>query len=143
MSLSDEFSFATFFSKPSHMPDDQKPSTGKVKNLLQQIALELAFVDPVQENGVDGIHDLLTQLAGLFAGISGTAAPDFIQVAQRAAGRWIDERIAADSRLTAETIHFTNGNRGWSRLSLRGNITCLAPRCLMGGRMLHPLSRLK
>lgn len=113
MSLSDEFSFATFFSKPSHMPDDQKPSTGKVKNLLQQIALELAFVDPVQENGVDGIHDLLTQLAGLFAGISGTAAPDFIQVAQRAAGRWIDERIAADSRLTAETIQRLHAWQPW------------------------------
>ena len=113
MSLSDEFSFATFFSKPSHMPDDQKPSTGKVKNLLQQIALELAFVDPVQENGVDGIHDLLTQLAGLFAGISGTAAPDFIQVAQRAAGRWIDERIAADSRLTAETIQRLHEWQPW------------------------------
>ena len=113
MSLSDEFSFATFFSKPSHMPDDQKPSTGKVKNLLQQIALELAFVDPVQENGVDGIHDLLTQLAELFAGISGTAAPDFIQVAQRAAGRWIDERIAADSRLTAETIQRLHEWQPW------------------------------
>ena len=113
MSLSDEFSFATFFSKPSHMPDDQKPSTGKVKNLLQQIALELAFVDPVQENGVDGIHDLLTQLAELFAGIGGTAAPDFIQVAQRAAGRWIDERIAADSRLTAETIQRLHEWQPW------------------------------
>ncbi len=113
MSLSDEFSFATFFSKPSHMPDDQKPSTGKVKNLLQQIALELAFVDPVQENGIDGIHDLLTQLAELFAGIGGTAAPDFIQVAQRAAGRWIDERIAADSRLTAETIQRLHEWQPW------------------------------
>ncbi len=95
------------------MPDDQKPSTGKVKNLLQQIALELAFVDPVQENGIDGIHDLLTQLAELFAGIGGTAAPDFIQVAQRAAGRWIDERIAADSRLTAETIQRLHEWQPW------------------------------
>ena len=116
MSLSDEFFFATFFSKSSHMSDDTKPFTGKVKTLLQHIALELAFVDPVQESGVDGIHDLLTQLTELLTGASGsrgTDTLDVIRLAQRAARRWIDERIAADSRLTAETIQRLHEWQPW------------------------------
>ena len=98
------------------MSDDIKPFTGKVKTLLQHIALELAFVDPVQENGVDGIHDLLTQLTELLTGVSGSHGTDtleFIRLAQRAARRWIDERIAADSRLTAETIQRLHEWQPW------------------------------
>ena len=98
------------------MSDDIKPFTGKVKTLLQHIALELAFVDPVQENGVDGIHDLLTQLTELLTGVSGSRGTDtleFIRLAQRAARRWIDERIAADSRLTAETIQRLHEWQPW------------------------------
>ena len=98
------------------MSDDTKPFTGKVKTLLQHIALELAFVDPVQENGVDGIHDLLTQLTELLTGVSGSHGTDtleFIRLAQRAARRWIDERIAADSRLTAETIQRLHEWQPW------------------------------
>ena len=98
------------------MSDDTKPFTGKVKTLLQHIALELAFVDPVQENGVDGIHDLLTQLTELLTGVSGSRGTDtleFIRLAQRAARRWIDERIAADSRLTAETIQRLHEWQPW------------------------------
>ena len=98
------------------MSDDIKPFTGKVKTLLQHIALELAFVDPVQESGVDGIHDLLTQLTELLTGISGSHGTDtleFIRLAQRAARRWIDERIAADSRLTAETIQRLHEWQPW------------------------------
>ena len=98
------------------MSDDIKPFTGKVKTLLQHIALELAFVDPVQESGVDGIHDLLTQLTELLTGVSGSRGTDtleFIRLAQRAARRWIDERIAADSRLTAETIQRLHEWQPW------------------------------
>ena len=98
------------------MSDDIKPFTGKVKTLLQHIALELAFVDPVQESGVDGIHDLLTQLTELLTGASGSRGTDtleFIRLAQRAARRWIDERIAADSRLTAETIQRLHEWQPW------------------------------
>ena len=98
------------------MSDDIKPFTGKVKTLLQHIALELAFVDPVQESGVDGIHDLLTHLTDLLTGVSGSHGTDtleFIRLAQRAARRWIDERIAADSRLTAETIQRLHEWQPW------------------------------
>ena len=98
------------------MSDDIKPFTGKVKTLLQHIALELAFVDPVQESGVDGIHDLLTQLTELLTGASGSRGTDtleFIRLAQRAARRWIDERIADDSRLTAETIQRLHEWQPW------------------------------
>ncbi|TSA03700.1 MAG: chemotaxis protein CheA [Planctomycetaceae bacterium] len=98
------------------MSDDIKPFTGKVKTLLQHIALELAFVDPVQESGVDGIHDLLTQLTELLTGVSGshgTDTLDVIRLAQRAARRWIDERIADDSRLTAETIQRLHEWQPW------------------------------
>ena len=98
------------------MSDDIKPFTGKVKTLLQHIALELAFVDPVQESGVDGIHDLLTQLTELLTGVSGshgTDTLDVIRLAQRAARRWIDERIATDSRLTAETIQRLHEWQPW------------------------------
>jgi len=98
------------------MSDDTKPFTGKVKTLLQHIALELAFVDPVQESGVDGIHDLLTQLTELLTGVSGshgTDTLDVIRLAQRAARRWIDERIATDSRLTAETIQRLHEWQPW------------------------------
>ena len=47
------------------------------------------------------------------SGSRGTDTLEFIRLAQRAARRWIDERIAADSRLTAETIQRLHEWQPW------------------------------
>jgi len=106
---------------------DTSASIGKAKQLLQHIAFELAFVDPIRENGVDGVHELLLQLGDVIAGASGPESPDFIRVAQRTAQRWIDDRIAADSRLTGETIQRLNDWQPWMESALTAweyNLPC-------------------
>ena len=50
------------------MSTDRFAIIAKAKKLLQQIGLELAFVDSVKENGVDGINDLIKQLEGVLDG---------------------------------------------------------------------------
>ncbi len=121
-------------STPIHLPieslgmtENTSASIGKAKQLLQHIAFELAFVDPVRENGVDGIHELLLQLGDVIAGASGPGSPDFIRVAQRTAQRWIDDRIAADSRLNGETIQRLNDWQPWMESALNAweyNLPC-------------------
>jgi two-component system chemotaxis sensor kinase CheA len=68
--------------------------------LLQQIGLELAFVDPVQENGIAGLK---TPIASLSKAVGGDA-PEPVQGALAAARQWLDERAAADGKLTDEVI---------------------------------------
>ena len=82
------------------MATDPPASSDEVVKLLQQIGLELAFVDAVQENGIGGLQALIS---GLFFAVSGNA-PEPVTAAVTAARSWLDERAAADGKLTAETI---------------------------------------
>ena len=68
--------------------------------LLQQIGLELAFVDPVQENGIAGLQTPITALPAAVGG----DAPEPVLAALAAARRWLDERAAADGKLTDDVI---------------------------------------
>lgn len=77
--------------------------------LLQQMGLELAFIDTEQKDGIAVTRDLVRQFA---AGL-GDDAPDSIRQAVATAGRWLDERAAADSRFTAETIAQLNAWHPW------------------------------
>jgi len=82
------------------MATDQPASSEEVVKLLQQIGLELAFVDPVQENGIAGLK---TPIASLSKAVGGDA-PEPVQGALAAARQWLDERAAADGKLTDEVI---------------------------------------
>lgn len=82
------------------MATDQPASSEEVVKLLQQIGLELAFVDPVQENGIAGLQSPIT---ALFAAVGGDA-PEPVLAALAAARRWLDERAAADGKLTDDVI---------------------------------------
>ena len=82
------------------MATDQPASSEEVVKLLQQIGLELAFVDPVQENGIAGLQ---TPIAALFAAVGGKA-PEPVLAALTAARQWLDERAAADGKLTDDAI---------------------------------------
>jgi len=76
--------------------------------LLQQIGLELAFVDTEQKGGIAVMRDLVRRLS---AGV-GDDAPDAIRQAVATAGRWLDDR-AADGRFSEETIAALNGWHPW------------------------------
>ena len=54
----------------------------------------------MKENGVDGINDLIKQLEGVLDGTE----PEPIISAMLAVRHWIDERVAADNRLSAVSI---------------------------------------
>jgi two-component system chemotaxis sensor kinase CheA len=82
------------------MSTDRFAIIAKAKKLLQQIGLELAFVDSVKENGVDGINDLIKQLEAVLDGTE----PEPIISAMLAVRHWIDDRVAADNRLSAVSI---------------------------------------
>ena len=77
--------------------------------LLQQIGLELAFVDTEQENGVVVLRELL----GQFEVALGSDAPEAIHQAVLAASRWLEDRVAVDGRFTAETIAALNTWHPW------------------------------
>jgi len=67
---------------------------------VQQIGLELAFVDPVAENSVEPLLSLVSALGAAI----GDHAPAPIRAAVAAARGWLDERATADGQLTEETI---------------------------------------
>ena len=87
------------------MPNDPSLISSRldeVVKLVQQIGLELQFVDPVRENGIQGLQTLLESLA--------TAAPSdppkpFVAALEEARIA-LEERASADSRLTADSIAF-------------------------------------
>ncbi|MSR25581.1 MAG: chemotaxis protein CheA [Planctomycetaceae bacterium] len=73
---------------------------GKAKKVIQQIGLELAFVDSVKENGIDGINDLVRQLETILGG----EEPEQIRAGMDAVRQWIDERVAIDNKLSSVCI---------------------------------------
>ena len=89
------------------MPPGDRHAT--LDALLQQMGLELAFVDTEQENGVVVLRELL----GQFVVALGGDAPEPIHQAVLAASRWLEDRVAADGRFTAETIAALNTWHPW------------------------------
>lgn len=73
---------------------------GKAKKVIQQIGLELAFVDSVKENGIDGINELVRQLEAILGG----EEPEQIRAGMDAVRQWIDERVAIDNKLSSVCI---------------------------------------
>ena len=84
------------------MAIDRDTVVAQSGELLQRFGLELAFVDPVVENGVDRVTGLVGQIEDLLGEADDLPQP--ILLAMVAVRRWIDDRIAADGCLTAETI---------------------------------------
>jgi two-component system chemotaxis sensor kinase CheA len=79
--------------------------------LLQQIGLELAFVDVDEENGIAGVREqVLALAAALDAAVD---VPEPVRQAVAAARCWLDERSAADARFTTETIAAFNAWHPW------------------------------
>jgi two-component system chemotaxis sensor kinase CheA len=79
--------------------------------LLQQIGLELAFVDVDEENGIAGVRE---QVLALAAALDAAAdVPEPVRQAVAAARCWLDERSAADARFTKETIAAFNAWHPW------------------------------
>lgn len=72
---------------------------GQAHNLLQKLGLELAFVDPLEENGLDSVDGLVRQLESVLA-----QTPEPIPTALLVARTWIDERLQTDGRFSATTI---------------------------------------
>ena len=84
------------------MPQDRDDLIDGVVGLLQQFGLELAFIDPVEENKVERIAPLLERLEELIG--EADALPEPLVMAMIAIRRWVDDRIAVDRCLNAETI---------------------------------------
>ena len=93
------------------MTSSQGDLHATLDSLLQQIGLELAFVDVAQENGIAGMHE---QVLAFAAALDSTAVvPEPIRQAVAAARGWLDERSAADARFTEETIASFNEWHPW------------------------------
>jgi len=82
------------------MSTDRFETITRAKKVVQQIGLELAFVDAVSENGADGINELVRHLEAAL----GNDAPAPIAEAMVSVRRWIDERVGADNKLSSVTI---------------------------------------
>jgi len=89
------------------MPPGDRHAT--LDAVLQQIGLELAFIDTEQENGTAVLRGLL----GEFVGALGGDAPEPIHQSAAAASRWLEDRAAIDGRFTAETIAALNAWHPW------------------------------
>ena len=79
--------------------------------LLQQIGLELAFVDVDEENGIAGVREQVLALAAALD--SAADVPEPVRQAVAAARCWLDERSAVDARFTKETIASFNAWHPW------------------------------
>ena len=93
------------------MTSSQGDLHATLDSLLQQIGLELAFVDVAQENGIAGMHEQVLALAAALD--SAAQVPEPIRQAVAAARGWLDERSAADARFTEETIASFNDWHPW------------------------------
>ena len=93
------------------MTSSQGDLHATLDSLLQQIGLELAFVDVAQENGIAGMHEQVLALAAALD--SAAEVPEPIRQAVAAARCWLDERSAADARFTEETIASFNEWHPW------------------------------
>ncbi|MCX7430505.1 MAG: chemotaxis protein CheA [Planctomycetia bacterium] len=93
------------------MTSSQGDLHATLDSLLQQIGLELAFVDVAQENGIAGMHEQVQALAAALD--SAAQVPEPIRQAVAAARSWLDERSAADARFTEETIASFNEWHPW------------------------------
>ena len=82
------------------MSTDRFETIARAKKVIQQIGLELAFVDAVKENGADGINELVRQLESTL----GEETPEPIVEAMATVRQWIDQRVAADNKLSSVTI---------------------------------------
>ena len=82
------------------MSTDRFETITRAKKVVQQIGLELAFVDAVSENGAHGINELVRHLEAAL----GNDAPAPIAEAMVSVRRWIDERVGADNKLSSVTI---------------------------------------
>ncbi len=82
------------------MSNDRFETIAKAKKVIQQIGLELAFVDAVKENGADGINELVRQLEATLD----EETPEPIVEAMTTVRQWIDQRVAADNKLSSVTI---------------------------------------
>jgi len=98
------------------MSSSQGDLHATLDTLLQQVGLELAFVDVTQENGIAGVREQVMALAGALG--STADVPEPIRQAMTAARSWLDERSAADSRFTAETITAFNEWHPWLATAL-------------------------
>ena len=81
----------------------------QLDTLLQQVGLELAFVDTTRENGVDAFREQVLLLDEAI----GADAPAPIQQAMAAARVWLDEMAAADGCFTEEAIATFNAWHPW------------------------------
>jgi two-component system chemotaxis sensor kinase CheA len=93
------------------MTSSQGDPHATLDSLLQQIGLELAFVDVAQENGIAGMHEQVLALAEALDSMA--EVPEPIRQAVAAARCWLDERSAADARFTEETIASFNEWHPW------------------------------
>ena len=93
------------------MTSSQGDLHATLDSLLQQIGLELAFVDVAQENGIAGMHEQVLALAAALD--SAAQVPEPIRQAVAAARGWLDERSAADARFTEEAIASFNEWHPW------------------------------
>jgi two-component system chemotaxis sensor kinase CheA len=82
------------------MSNDRFETIARAKKVVQQIGLELAFVDAVKENGADGINELLRHLESAL----GNDSPEPVAEAMATVRQWIDQRVAADNKLSSVTI---------------------------------------
>ena len=84
------------------MAHDRDTIAAEVAELLQRFGLELAFVDPVVENRVERVVGPLSAIEDALG--EADDLPEPIVMAMIAVRRWVDDRLAADGCLTAETI---------------------------------------
>ena len=82
--------------------------------LLQQLGLELAFVDTSRENGSTAVRGQVQQLKEAI----GADAPQPILQAIAAARTWLDELAAADGGFTEESIAAFNAWHPWLSAAL-------------------------
>lgn len=107
---------------------------GLVKS-IQQIGLELAFVDPIAENSVEPLRSLVSALDAKI----GEDGPAPIRAALAAARGWLGEGAAADGTLTDHAIANLKAWHLWLTSALDaweqgGPIPAAAGRGRPGGR---------
>ncbi len=98
----------------SASPNDPKKATRMVE-ILDQLGVELAFVEPAKDIGLLPINSLLMDLEELVQ----SGGPPAIGAGLAAARRWLDETLDGSGKFTGESISNLTAWHAWMSSALR------------------------
>jgi two-component system, chemotaxis family, sensor kinase CheA len=106
----------SLYPQPMTTPPNELKTLARAVEILDQLGVELAFVEPAKDTGLLPINSFVMDLEEL----ARSGAPPAIAAGLSAARRWLDETLDGPGKFTSETIGNFSAWHLWMTMALRG-----------------------